>query len=753
MKILFICTAHNSLSQRLYLALSKSHDVTIEYAISDQVMLEAVALANPDLVICPFLTTFVPKKIYEDVLTLIIHPGPPGDAGPSSIDWLLLGDDGSIADEKQLPVQLSDGIDRPGRSHWGVTVLQAIEEFDAGPIWAYQQFPVDIDDPKLTKSSLYRGDIAQAAIVATTTAVRRIENASLANPMPFRRNSIVRPYNPKVQAKPEYGQLSVSDNQPFQGGTTYVRPLLKASLASFDISRHSALHISRRIRSSDSQPGVMSKAFGPNMYVYGGTVDDTLGHIVPTPLAGTATGVLAVRDSAICIATVDNKGIWISHVRRSKTKMDKALWPKVPAVPGLVELGILDDARLHKLRLPHAADFSLTVGQTYKEVWVEFHLDENLNKSAYLHFEHYNGAMSTDQCSKLIEAMDYILASAATDQSIRAVVLMGGAYFSNGIALNVIEASADPSQESWLNINRIDDVVHYLLHDFPSRNILTIAAVRGNAAAGGVALATACDFVIAGSEVVLNPSYRAIGLYGSEYHTLSYYGRCGEANASKLLKAMLPMSPLQARQIGLVDFIFPGAGRTLDEHIHSHVALMLKESIVQQGTWKYNLDLSPPALALARANELAEMSKDFWSPRSIRYHSRRYDFVRKSKATKTPLRFAVHRRGISGLDEEETSDFDDIQSYKLRAKQKLLAGLRASVWTEAAGAAEQDGCTAEKRLLPLVPPIDLLTPPPIEKPYDFACHYKPTEAMLTPPESPMHLGSPNMGGEDAKVLA
>lgn len=76
MKVLFLCTAHNSLSQRLYLALSTSHDVTIEYALSEEVMLSAVALSQPDIVICPFLTTLVPKVScplprIEQALTLL----------------------------------------------------------------------------------------------------------------------------------------------------------------------------------------------------------------------------------------------------------------------------------------------------------------------------------------------------------------------------------------------------------------------------------------------------------------------------------------------------------------------------------------------------------------------------------------------------------------------------------------------------------------------------------------------------------
>ena len=178
MKILFFCTAHNSLSQRLYLALTRNqqHSVTVEYALSAQHMLEAARLVQPHLVICPFLTSLVPQQVYEAFLTLIVHPGPPGDAGPSALDWLLMGDDGSEQDSQRL---LADnGFSPVGRSHWGVTVLQAIKEFDAGPVWAFEQFAVDIDDVRLTKSSLYRGAVTQAAIVATLAAIERIEAAA-----------------------------------------------------------------------------------------------------------------------------------------------------------------------------------------------------------------------------------------------------------------------------------------------------------------------------------------------------------------------------------------------------------------------------------------------------------------------------------------------------------------------------------------------------------------------------------------------
>jgi enoyl-CoA hydratase/carnithine racemase/methionyl-tRNA formyltransferase len=761
MKILFLCTAHNSLSQRLYLALSRSHQVTIEYALTDSIMLEAVALSKPDLVVCPFLTTFVPKQIYENVMTLIIHPGPPGDAGPSSLDWLLLGDDGTVEDPAELLERMDSGVRYEGRSHWGVTVLQADEEFDGGPVWAFQQFPVeDIDDPSLNKSSLYRGNITRAAIMAAQAAVQRVELASAARP---HKQGLC---SAKLRAHPEFARLSVTDNQPFQGGITHSRPLLKASFAGFDISVHSAEYISRRIRAADSQPGAMSKVFGPCLYLYGGIVDDTVAKLPKANLNDSSVKVLATRDGAVCIPAADGNGVWITHVRRPKMKNDKALWPKVPAVMGLVQMGIMDEAIARKIELPCPKDFSLLPGETLQEVWIDFEVDEkNGNTAAYLYFEHYNGAMSTAQCSRLIEAMDHILAKAATDKTIRAVVLMGGSYFSNGIALNVIEASSDPAHESWLNINRIDDVVQHLLHEFPSRNITTIAAIRGNAAAGGVALATACDFVIAGSDVVLNPAYRGIGLHGSEFHSLTYTARCGAQQAQKLLRAMLPLSPLQARQIGLVDFVFPGSGEVLDDHIQTHVALMLRDGIARKGPWKRKLDLSLSGLALARADELAEMAKDFWSPRSTRYHARRAAFVRKARPTRTPLRFALHRRVQAKLqpDEEETAEFDDIAAYERRAENEMASRLRAIILSEM-GSATANGNgnstangTATKHkpsLQALLPPRDLLTPPAIDSKTLFSCHYQDfagqdysqhqDQPMLTPPESPMPLYLPKM---------
>ena len=464
-----------------------------------------------------------------------------------------------------------------------------------------------------------------------------------------------------------------------------------------------------------------------------------------------------MRDEVICVATSDGKGVWITHVRRPKGK-DPALWPKVPATSCLAELGILSEARIQSLRWPSTCDWSPASWSTYQEIWVDFDIDRNRNKTAYLYFDFYNGAMSTDQCSRLIDAMNYIVSESTAKSPVRAIAFMGGSYFSNGIALNVIEAAADPAYESWLNINRIDDVVHYILQDLPARGILSIAAVRGNAAAGGVALATACDFVIAGSDVVLNPAYRAIGLSGSEYHTVSYVGRCGKVNATKILRAMTPLSPLQAQRMGLIDYIFPGTGEQLEDYIRSHISMLLQPACLKRGIWKAKVDLSPSALSRARATELSEMGKDFWSARSIRYHGRRFEFVRKVKPLETPLRFAKHRREHDGsrVDVEETDEFDDVEHYTKSAEAHLLARLREQILDEMSTPRNASAVSLTER--PCIT-IDLCAD---KKELLFGCYYTPpnVEDIITPPETPLEtpLGSQMImnrsffGGMEARVM-
>lgn len=645
LKILLLCTAHNSLSQRLYLTLALIHEVTIEYALSASSVIEAASLAQPHLIICPFLTSFVPAEVYIKYMTLVVHPGAPGDGGPSALDFVIMGEDGT--DDDMQRVMRKDLWSEHGRSHWGVTVLQATATYDAGPVWAWEQYSINIDEHTLTKSNLYRGPVTRAALAACLVAIERIQltakEASRAESGNVEDWSII---NPGLEAKAEYKTASVTTGEPFLGGNTTPLPLLKASQRDFDLNRHCALMISRLIRASDSQPGCLTKMFTPNLYIYGGLIEDGEHMSAIDVEPGTFIGI---RNDAVCFKTADGKGIWITHGRRVKKLSDPTLWPKVPAIPLFVDLGIVDPEKLSQLLPPLPSDFSRLDYPTFQEIFVEYDDLESGQRVAYLTSNFYNGAMSTNQCHQMCAALRSILDTHTKSKPLSAVVLLGGTYFSNGIHLNVIEAAPDPAAESWANINAMDDVVLLILQDFAARGITTISALRGNAAAGGVALAVCADYVIAGEHVVMNPAYRALGLFGSEYHTLTYHGRVGQDKAQHLLRDMLPVSAQQAKNIGLVDVVLPGYGEHLDKAIHIHVSNLISTHQTV-GQWKHTLDLSPTSLATVRANELAEMSKDLWSPRSIRYHTRRSAFVRKFKPLKTPLRFAEHRRRDGKLD-------------------------------------------------------------------------------------------------------
>ena len=115
MRILLLAHSFNSLTQRLWCELGeRGHTLSLELDISDAVTLEAVALHAPELVIAPFLKRAIPERVWRHVPCLIVHPGVPGDRGPAALDWAIL----------------------EGRTRWGVTVLEASAEFDAGDVWA-----------------------------------------------------------------------------------------------------------------------------------------------------------------------------------------------------------------------------------------------------------------------------------------------------------------------------------------------------------------------------------------------------------------------------------------------------------------------------------------------------------------------------------------------------------------------------------------------------------------------------------------
>ncbi|UFJ41732.1 hypothetical protein LOK74_04265 [Brevibacillus humidisoli] len=53
-------------------------------------MVKAVEQTNPDLVIAPYLKTYIPEAVWKEYTCLVVHPGIKGDRGPYSLDWAIM---------------------------------------------------------------------------------------------------------------------------------------------------------------------------------------------------------------------------------------------------------------------------------------------------------------------------------------------------------------------------------------------------------------------------------------------------------------------------------------------------------------------------------------------------------------------------------------------------------------------------------------------------------------------------------------
>lgn len=87
MRILLIASAFNSLTQRVFAELrDRGHHPAVHLVTGDQALREAVRRHAPELIVAPMLKAAVPEDVWSAHTTLIVHPGPLGDRGPSSLD-------------------------------------------------------------------------------------------------------------------------------------------------------------------------------------------------------------------------------------------------------------------------------------------------------------------------------------------------------------------------------------------------------------------------------------------------------------------------------------------------------------------------------------------------------------------------------------------------------------------------------------------------------------------------------------------
>ncbi|TAM44005.1 MAG: hydrogenase maturation protein [Gammaproteobacteria bacterium] len=565
MRILFLTHGFNSLTQRLYAELSeRGHEVSIEFDIHDDVTIDAVRLHAPDVIVAPYLRRAIPEAVWRHHLCLVVHPGIRGDRGPSALDWAILN----------------------GEREWGVTVLQAGAEMDAGDIWAEARFPMRA----ARKGSLYRNEVTEAAVSAVTQALSRFERGGFV-PEPL-----------------DYARTDVRGCR---------RPPMRQSDRVIDWQNDDTETVLRKIRSADGAPGVEDALFGRQLRLYNACEEGAL--------RGAPGTVIARRDGAICRATRDG-AVWIGHLR--------------PIVPGELTLKLpatmvmeADLAGVPEVPVPlHASS------RTYREIWYE-----ERNGVGYLHFDFYNGAMGVAQCERLRTAYEY-----ARTRPTRVIALMGGPdFWSNGIHLNVIEAAESPADESWRNINAMNDLARVIL---TTDSHLTVAALQGNAGAGGVFFALAADRVWARHGVVLNPHYKGMGnLYGSEYWTYLLPRRVGREQAHAIAENRLPVSAAQAARLGLVDDCFGEDTTGFCNRVAERAEAMARDSRIDAWLAAKRAararDETEKPLETYRAEELEHMKLNFYGF-DPSYHVARHEFVFKRLPAWTPLHLARHRHGV-----------------------------------------------------------------------------------------------------------
>ncbi|MET3477197.1 enoyl-CoA hydratase-related protein [Variovorax atrisoli] len=564
MHILLVASAFNSLTQRVLAELQdRGHTVGVTLALgNDGALREAVRVHAPQLILAPMLTTAIPEDIWRAHTCLIVHPGPPGDRGPSSLDWTLQG----------------------GAESWGVTVLEAVAEMDAGDVWAWSPLRLP---PLAGKSDLYRGEVADAALDAVLLAVERFASS---------------------RHKPQ--------KQEAEALAAGWRPFMKQEQRRIDWACDTTETVLRKLRAADSQPGVLDELLGARWYLHGGHPEDEL--------RGRPGELIATRAGAICRATVDG-AVWILQLRPWRETGSRLPSYKLPAVEALGDL--------LPFEVPEVpAPLQLPAG---RRTWFDIRYVEQ-GAVGVLNFSFPGGAMSTAQCRRLLEAYRFARTRPTS------VLVLGGMrdFFSNGIHLNVIEAAEDPSEESWANIHAMNDLVEAVL---TTTDRLTVSALGGNAAAGGVMLALAADEVWCRDGAVLNPHYRLMGLHGSEYWTYILPRRVGESEALRLTQSALPVSATRAVELGMAERVLQAAPEELGVEVARLAAeLAASPELADRIECKKAMrgqDESIKPLQRYRDEELVHMRRNFFDAREP-HAGLRSAFVRKEKASNTPPHIA-----------------------------------------------------------------------------------------------------------------
>ncbi|MFA5454121.1 MAG: hydrogenase maturation protein [Sulfurimonas sp.] len=219
MKILLLVSAFNSLTQRVFCELQDNmkHTVSVQFAVSNEAMIEEARRFKPDIIFCPYLKKYIPKELFLKTPTFILHPGIRGDRGHNALDHAI----------------------REDKKEWGVVILRANEEFDSGDIYAEVRFEMR----DTYKASIYRNEVAEATSKVLKILLQNLDDKN---------------FKPVPQLK------------------TQIHPYLTQEERGIDWQNNTTKEIIKKIHVSDSFPGVKDEFLGVECYLFGAWEEESL---------------------------------------------------------------------------------------------------------------------------------------------------------------------------------------------------------------------------------------------------------------------------------------------------------------------------------------------------------------------------------------------------------------------------------------------------------------------------------------------
>jgi len=155
----------------------------------------------------------------------------------------------------------------------------------------------------------------------------------------------------------------------------------------------------------------------------------------------------------------------------------------------------------------------------------------------------------------LAERLAQALADIDGEPAVRVVLLRGaGRAFMAGGDLRDFRAAGERAPEA---VERLIVPFHRIIQTIRALRQPVVAAVHGAVAGGGLALALACDFVIAAEDAVFTPAYLRIATNPDGGATWAAVRLLGERRALEWLMLGDALSAAQAQRLGLINRVVP----------------------------------------------------------------------------------------------------------------------------------------------------------------------------------------------------